>query len=126
MRGFLFDKAHQVDTIQLGAYQLVVKHDFTLGWSSHSKDEVWPITGGMIICTGEGEYFVAGEGIVITFPADKDGKTVGINCIDEGSFENGFWKPVRRLNGDQSHQGRHLRIPTDEPGIQFLKLYKYE
>ncbi|MEI8112260.1 MAG: DUF5597 domain-containing protein [Bacteroidia bacterium] len=126
MRGFLFDKAHQADTILLGAYQLVVKHEFTLGWSSQSKDDVWPITGGMIICTGEGEYFVAGEGIVITFPAGKDGKSVGINSIDEGSFENGLWKPVRRFNGDQSHQGRHLRIPKDEPGIQFLKLYKYE
>jgi beta-galactosidase GanA len=126
MRGFLFDKEHQVDTILLGAYRLVVKHDLTLGWSTQSKDEIWPITGGMIICTGEGEYFVAGEGIVITFPAGKDGKTVGINSIDEGSFENGVWKPVRRLNGDQSHQGRHLRIPKDEPGIQLLKLYKYE
>ena len=126
MKGFLFDKDHQVDTIHLGGYQIVAKHDFTLGWSPQSKDEIWPVTGGMIICTGEGEYFVAGNGIVLSFPGEKGGKTVGINSIDEGTFENGTWKSSRRLNGDQSHQGRHLRITTDKPEIQFLKLYKYE
>ena len=126
MKGFLFDKEHQADTIQLGGYRIVAKHDYTLGWSPHSKDEIWPITGGMIICTGEGEYFVAGEGIVLTFPPVNEKTFAGIKFIDEGTFVNGTWKPLRKLNGDQSHQGRHLRITTDEPGIQFLKLYKYE
>lgn len=126
MKGFLFDKKNQADTIQLGAYKIIAKHDYTLGWSPNSKDEIWPVTGGMIICTGEGEYFVAGEGIVLSFPPVNERTIVGIETIDEGTFENGIWKPVRKLNGDQSHQGRHLRIETDEPGIQYLKLYKYE
>ena len=126
MKGFLFDKQHQSDTIQLGGYTIVAKHDYSLGWSPNSKNEIWPITGGLIICVGEGEYFVSGEGIVLTFPPVNNKTMVGIETIDEGSFENGTWKPLRKLNGDQSHQGRHLRITTDEPGIQYLKLYKYE
>lgn len=126
MKGFLLDKEHQSDTIQLGGYWIVARHDYTLGWSPNSKDEKWPITGGIIICTGEGEYFVAGEGIVLTFPPVSEKTVVGIETIEEGTFDNGEWKPVRILNGDQSHQGRHLRIVTDEPGIQHLKLYKYE
>lgn len=126
MKGFLFDKKNQADTIQLGGYKIIAKHDYTLDWSPNSKDETWPVTGGMIICTGEGEYFVAGEGIVLSFPPVNERTAVGIETIDEGTFENGIWKPVRKLNGDQSHQGRHLRIETDEPGIQYLKLYKYE
>ena len=126
MRGFLFDKKNQADTIQLGGYKIIAKHDYTLGWSPNAKDETWPVTGGMIICTGEGEYFVAGEGIVLNFPPLNGQTAVGIETIDEGIFENGKWKPARKLNGDQSHQGRHLRIETDEPGIQYLKLYKYE
>ncbi len=76
--------------------------------------------------SGEGEYFVAGEGIVLTFPPVNNQTIVGIETIDEGGFDNGTWNPLRKLNGDQSHQGRHLRITTDEPGIQFLKLYKYQ
>jgi hypothetical protein len=126
MKGFLFDKKNIADTIQLGGYKIIVKHDYMLGWSPNAKDETWPVTGGMIICIGEGEYFVAGEGIVLTFPPVNEKTVVGIETIDEGTFENGKWNPVRKLNGDQSHQGRHLRIETDEPGIQYLKLYKYE
>jgi hypothetical protein len=29
------------------------------------------------------------------------------------------------MNGDQSHQGRHLRLPPGEFGIQRIKLYRY-
>ncbi len=126
MKGFLFDKQHQSDTIQLGGYTIVAKHDYSLGWSPNAKDVIWPISGGLIICTGEGEYFVAGEGIVLTFPQVNNKIMVGIETIDEGSFDKGTWKPLRKLNGDQSHQGRHLRITTDEPGIQYLKLYRYQ
>jgi hypothetical protein len=126
MKGFLFDKQHQLDTIQLGGYTIVAKHDYSLGWSPNAKDDIWPITGGLIICTGEGEYFVAGEGIVLTFPPVNNKIMVGIETIDEGSFDKGTWKTLRKLNGDQSHQGRHLRITTDELGIQYLKLYKYQ
>jgi hypothetical protein len=126
MKGFLFDKQHPSDTIQLGGYTIIAKHDYSMGWSPNAINETWPITGGMIICTGEGEYFVAGEGIVLTFPPVNDKTIVGIETIDEGSFDKGKWKPLRKLNGDQSHQGRHLRITTNEPGIQYLKLYKYQ
>lgn len=126
MKGFLFDKEDQSDTIQLGGYTIVAKHDYTLGWSPQAKEETWPDAGGMIICMGEGEYYVAGNGIVLSFPGSADGKeSTGISRIEEGRFVNGNWTPLRRLNGDQSHQGRHLRISMNDQGIQFLKLYRY-
>jgi hypothetical protein len=127
MKGFLFYKENQSDTIQLGGFTIVAKHDFTLGWSPQSKEEKWPVAGGMIICLGEGEYYVAGNGIVLSFPCSTDGKEcTGISRIEEGKIVNGNWSPLRRLNGDQSHQGRHLRISMNDPGIQFLKLYHYQ
>ena len=126
INGFLFDKNHWSDTIQLGAYTIIAKHDFALGWSPEAKEEIWPISGGIIICVGEGEYFVVGEGIVLTFPRVNNQTFVGIETIEEGSFENGQWKAVRNLNGDQSHQGRHLRLVTNKPGIQYLKLYQFQ
>jgi hypothetical protein len=46
--------------------------------------------------------------------------------IDEGKFENGKWLPGRRMNGDQDHQGRHVRISVDEWNIQRVKLYQYK
>jgi hypothetical protein len=38
---------------------------------------------------------------------------------------NGEFVPGRRMNGDQSHQGRHLRIRSGQWGIQRLRLYTY-
>jgi hypothetical protein len=45
--------------------------------------------------------------------------------IEEGSFVNGHWVAGRRLNGDEDHQGRHLRLVPDQFGIQRVKLYRY-
>lgn len=30
-----------------------------------------------------------------------------------------------RMNGDQDHQGRHVRIPANDYSIQHVKLYSY-
>jgi hypothetical protein len=38
---------------------------------------------------------------------------------------NGQWKVQRRLNGDQTHQGRHVRLPPREFTIQRVRLYRY-
>lgn len=69
---------------------------------------------------------VAGTGIVITCTSDKpETPNAGILQLDEGVYVDGNWKPGRRLNGDQDHQGRHIRIPVGEYGIQKLTLYRY-
>jgi beta-galactosidase GanA len=127
MAGFRLTKEHTADTLVLGGFQLTIKHDYTLGWSPDASNTTWPDTGGIIICTAPGEYWVAGSGLVITFglPENKPG-SAGIYRIDEGTFTSDFvWQPKRLLNGDQSHQGRHLRIPVHEYGIQKLILYTY-
>ena len=71
------------------------------------------------------EFYVAGTGFVITFEPVTTGKRAGFISVDEGKFQNGKWIPGRRMNGDQDHQGRHVRIPGDEYGIQHVKLYTY-
>jgi beta-galactosidase GanA len=127
MAGFRLTKEHLADTLVLGGYQLVIKHDYTLGWSNDASNATWPDAGGLIICTAPGEYWVAGSGLVITFDVIESVKArAGILRIDEGYFSADFeWIPNRRLNGDQSHQGRHLRIPMNRYGIQKLELYTY-
>ena len=65
-------------------------------------------------------------GIVITCLSNQsEAPNAGILQLDEGHYVNGKWKPGRRLNGDQDHQGRHIRIPVGEYGIQKLTLYRY-
>lgn len=108
---------------QLGDYHFTARHELTLGWSPGADAEEWPHAGAMILQTGPEDFIVAGTGVVLTF--DTDGARAGIDTLYEGEYHNGEWQPGRRLNGDQSHQGRHLRIPDGEWQIQKLKLYRY-
>ncbi|MEW6127815.1 MAG: DUF5597 domain-containing protein [Acidobacteriota bacterium] len=69
------------------------------------------------------EFVIAGTGITVTFDAAIPGEPiVGILSVQEGKYTNGQWIPGRWLNGDQTHQGRHLRLPTDKFGIRRIKL----
>ncbi len=126
MTGFIFDHNKKETTIELGGYILHVKHVFTLNYSPKAQDSIWQMTGGLIICIGEGKYIVAGSGIVVTFePLQKDGSIPGILSVDQGTYENGIWKQGRRLNGDEDHQGRHVRIFENNFEIQKVELYRY-
>lgn len=123
----LLDKETFSTVIQMGKYHFIFEHDYTLGWSPHAKDDEWPVTGAVILQVAEDTFFIAGTGVVVTFhPVESSTEKAGILRIDEGRFENGRWHAGRRMNGDQSHQGRHLRIPVNEFDIQKLKLYIYD
>lgn len=107
-------------SFQLGDYTLHVAFERALQEPAERKAEA---RGGLIIRTGPDEYFVAGKGIIVTFATP--GAIAGIESIFEGTFVDGRWVPGRLLNGDESHQGRHLRIPDGRFGIQRVRLYRY-
>jgi beta-galactosidase GanA len=106
--------------VRLGEFTLRV--GFVDPWTPRDEQTI-VAHGGLIIHMGPGEYLVAGRGLTVTFAADEG--IVGIESIWEGTHEDGEWKPGRLLNGDQSHQGRHLRLPPDEFGVQRVRLYRY-
>ncbi|PHY17205.1 hypothetical protein CSW59_19420 [Caulobacter sp. BP25] len=79
--------------------------------------------GGLMIQTGPDEFLVAGRGVTFTF-ATK-GASVGLESVRELTFQDGKWVDGRWLNGDQTHQGRHVRLPPSDFGVQRVKLYRY-
>jgi beta-galactosidase GanA len=83
--------------------------------------------GGLIIQTGAEDYLVAAQGMIVTFePAGDAAAHAGVDSDWEGSFDAaGAWIPGRLLNGDQTHQGRHLRLAPGQLQIQRVRLYKY-
>lgn len=84
------------------------------------------ISGGLVIAIGPDEFVFAGTGMTVTFEADPSGdQMVGILSAQEGKYEKDQWLPGRWLNGDQTHQGRHLQLVTGKFGIQRIKLYRY-
>lgn len=127
IEGVLLDKENQVKIIKMGKYEVTFQHDYTLGWSPSAKEETWPMSSAIIIQTGENEFYISGSGIVVTFKSVADlSLNIGILKDEEGRFENNVWKTIRHLNGDQIHQGRHIRIPMGDYAIQKFSLYSYK
>jgi len=125
VKGFLIEKDSIQKDIAIGDYLFTVYHEYKMGWSPGSKDSVWPLAGGLVIAVAPGEFYAAGTGFVMIFTSKTKNKKAGFISVDEGKFENGVWKPGRRMNGDQDHQGRHVRIPANDHSIQHVKLYTY-
>lgn len=156
MNGLYFDADSVTRTINRDGMTLKASHFFTLPWDSRATDgSEWPVAGGIIIPIGEGEYIIAGSGIVVEF--DKPGNTPADtrNLGEDGFLNSGAdrkeghaWKgrsriglgpvsevrvnpdgsltPVRHFNGDETHQGRHVRIGVDDYKILRVKLYEYK
>jgi beta-galactosidase GanA len=81
--------------------------------------------GALLIWLGGEDYLIAGQGVTVTVePADGKGR-LGFDWVEEGRYENGRWLAGRRLGGDQTHQGRHVRLPPGEVGVQKFRLYRY-
>nr|WP_290938338.1 DUF5597 domain-containing protein [Haliscomenobacter sp.] len=127
IEGVLLDKTNVETIVRLGKYEFTFKHEFTLGWSPGASATEWPMAGAMLIQTGEDEFYLAGTGVVVTFkPVSDPALNIGILKVDEGAFEQNQWKVLRHLNGDQTHQGRHVRIPHGQYGVQRFELYRYQ
>jgi hypothetical protein len=111
---------------QLGGYTLNVTFERLSPSAAQGAQAPDPVSGGLAVAVGPDEFIFAGTGLVITFEANTPGPPlVSILSVQEGKYVNGQWQPGRLLNGDQTHQGRHLRLPPGKFDLQRIKLYRY-
>ena len=85
--------------------------------------------GGLFIAVGPDEYILARSGpLSIEFrPNTLGDPNGGFLSIEESTFVNGRWLAGRRLNGDESGQGRGVRPNGDSTRngpIQRVRLYR--
>lgn len=122
----------QPQQIRFGQYQLNVT--FERGSPPALADGVFvgnttnttpPPSGGLVIATGPDEFVFAGTGLVITFESLESNQTAGILSAEEGRYVDGAWKNTLWLSGDQTHQGRHIRLEPGRFSLQRVKLYRY-
>jgi hypothetical protein len=93
-----------------------------------------PPAAAIFIATGPDEYFAAGSGVKVTFSPNTPGPPlVGLATVEEGAFVNGRWVPGRRLNGDDSDEGKSLMLersgccwPPGTKSLQRFTLYRYQ
>ena len=127
MDAVLLDTSTKKQELVFGDYTLTLSHDYTLGWSPEAQNASWPEVSLLIIQTSADDFIIAGTGGVVTFKHHHaPDLSVGILQAEEGVFKNQEWIAGRRMNGDQDHQGRHIRIPVGEWSIQKVKLYTYK
>jgi beta-galactosidase GanA len=82
--------------------------------------------GGLIIMLAPNEFLIAGTGMVVTFtPRGAGAPIAGILSADQVHYEKGEWVRGLRMNGDQTHQGRHVALVAGEFTVQRVRLYRY-
>jgi len=82
--------------------------------------------GAIVIQLGPDELLIGGIGVTVTFSAPTPGDPhIGILDCEEGRYEDGQWHHLRWLNGDQTHQGRHVRLEPGHFTLQRVRLYRY-
>ncbi len=153
--GLLFEAENATDSriVEDDGIKTIASHFFTLPWDSRATDgSPWPAGGGVIIELAKDEYLIAGSGIVVKWESadesssekklGEDGfmlsgdntqesswkgkERIGILSCDEVDINpDGSFKVIRRLNGDETHQGRHTRIGVDDYKALHVRLYRY-
>lgn len=109
MTGLLVDEKNYLDTVNLGGFQIIgslVKSSNNIRPDNNNSTLITDerhAGGAMVICTAPGEYIIAGRGIRFDFSSTTKGadQNTSFLYIEEGSFKNGKWEPLRRLNGDE-------------------------
>jgi hypothetical protein len=82
-------------------------------------------SGGLVLATAPDEFMIAGTGVTVTFAPTEKGKLAGILSAEEGRLVEGRWENIRWLGGDETHQGRHMRLEPGRFSIQRVRLYPY-
>jgi hypothetical protein len=130
------DKSFSQRRLRLGNYWL----DVTLARSFRTPNAVPDVTGyGLFISTGPNEYYIAGDGIQLTFAPAEGGGIASVANQEAGHFEDGRWAATRQLGGDDSvlrydiaaqaqlgQSATGVKIPAGQPQIQRVEVYRYQ
>ncbi len=108
-------------TVALGNYLF----EATLSRSWPAKTLLTDDGAMIIVQSTPNEFYVAGVGLTVSFfrNPDVDNEVGRIESIEEVSQSNGNWITVRRLNGDQTNQGRQLWMPPRQVRLYRVVLY---
>lgn len=127
MEGVLLtNEEREKEIVTPDGIKITVRHSYSLGWEPGAKNAEWPEVGCILLRLGKEDYLVIGSGVVLTFKdANKADRRTGLESCEKVEINGGKITVVRRLNGDQTHQGRHVRIPVEQFEIQHFRTYGY-
>lgn len=108
-------------TVALGGYLF----EATLSRSWPARTIVTDDGAMLVMQVGEGEFYIIGSGLTvsITRDADVDNRIAGIESVEQVTRSDRQWIVERRLNGDQTNQGRQVLLDPHRPHIYRVRLY---
>ena len=111
----------QTQTVPLGGYLF----EATLSRSWPARTIVADDGAMLILQSSPSEFYVVGSGLTvsITRDPDVDSGIAGIESVEQVTRTSGQWITDRRLNGDQTNQGRQLLLDPHRQHIYRLRLY---
>jgi hypothetical protein len=118
------DSPRPTRTVALGGYLF----EAALSRSWPARTLVADDGAVLILQTNQDEFYIIGCGLTVSFrrDPDTDNKLSGIGSIEEVTRSDGSWTTLRRLNGDQSNQGRQLQMDPHQFHIYRVVLYSVD
>lgn len=108
-------------TVALGGYLF----EATLSRTWPAKTLLTDDGAMLVLESHPDEFYIVGSGLTVTMTRDPDtdSRLAGISSIEEVSRSGTHWTVLRRLNGDQSNQGRQLTMDAHQIRIYRVRLY---
>jgi hypothetical protein len=115
------DSPRPTQTVALGNYLF----EATLSRSWPAKNLLTDQGAMLIVQSTTDEFYIAGTGLAVSFirNPDVDNSVGRIASIEEVSRSNDNWATLRRLNGDETDQGRQLLMPPHHVRLYRVLLY---
>lgn len=102
-----------IDTMRFGSFGFKAIMDLPI---ITRKDGVC-----LVLKESENEFYIIANGcLLMPFSTIQEKPHVDIILFEEGMFENGEWKMIRRLNGDET-----TMVIYDKPTLLRIKLFAY-
>jgi Domain of unknown function (DUF5597)/Beta-galactosidase len=110
-------------TVALGGY--LFKATLSRSWPA---GKILADGGAMLILetsSDSQDFYILGSGLSVSFARDPDvdSRIAGIESVEQVSRAARHWTIERRLNGDQTDQGRQLLLDPNRPYIYHVRLY---
>lgn len=108
-------------TVALGGYLFEATLSRTWPARTLATDD-----GAMLILqSAPNEFYIVGMGLTtsVARDADVDAGVAGIESVEQVARLSGQWATIRRLNGDQTNQGRQVLMDAHRPQIYRVRLY---
>ena len=108
-------------TVSLGGYLFTA----TLARSWPARNLLQDDGAMIVLQRGPDEFLIGGTALSVSVAVDADVSdgVAGIASVEEGSRTQGQWMTERRLNGDQTNQGRGISLPDHQFKLLRVKLY---